>query len=74
MARIDFTACTAQELHDLARATYAMHSDDIGVVLLGDNFTLFDLRAEGAEVNLARAHTSPERLLAHARGFVAARA
>jgi hypothetical protein len=74
MARIDINTISAQELHDLARATWAMHNGDVGVTRMGDMFQMFDLRDATETVNMPVAHTPPERLLAHFKGFVVNRA
>lgn len=81
--QINWTTCTAQELADAARAGYAMHSENtsrgFGVALLGrvsggsaGTYHIFELAAD-VETTLDAANTDPERLLAHARGFLANR-
>lgn len=69
--RLDFNACTAAELHDAARACYVFHNEtSIGAVRLGEWFHVFDLTSD-TETKLDAANTTPERLQAHAVGFVA---
>ena len=72
MPTIKVSEVTAQELHDAARASYVFESGTrIACTRLGDNFHLFDLDDDGAnEVKLDCANTSPERLLAHFKGYV----
>ena len=72
MAHIEIETTSAQELHDLARATYVFisHSGGIGCTQLGENFHLFDYSGRLSEVKLGAKQTSPERLQAHLKGYL----
>lgn len=71
--RLDFNTCTPLEMHDAARAAHAFHLEtSIAVTRLGGTFHIFDLNGD-VETKLDAANTSPERLLAHAQGFLANR-
>lgn len=67
---LDFNACTAQELHDAAHRAHVFHNaGSVGVTRLGEWFHVFDLTSD-TETKLDAANTTPERLQAHAVGFV----
>ena len=70
MTRVDINTVEAGDLHSAARATLVMHSNDIGVTCLGNEFHLFDLRDDKAVVKMPVKQTPPDRLLAHFKGFI----
>jgi hypothetical protein len=75
--RIDLLTITATDLLAAVRdLNFAMHDADLGLRRVGDTYFIFDLRDKGeangggAEQQLQVGCTTPERLLAHARGFL----
>lgn len=67
---IDFHACAPRALYEAACTGHVFHTGtSIGVTCLGDWFHVYDLSAD-IETTLAAEHTTPERLQAHAIGFL----